>query len=39
MNPIGLLVLALGIVIVIIGIKGSQHNVLSALTNKPVKAS
>jgi hypothetical protein len=39
MNPIGLLVLALGIVIVIIGIRGSQHNVIAALTNKPAKKS
>lgn len=37
MNPLGLLVLALGIVIVIVGIKGSQHQVIAAITNKPAK--
>ena len=35
MNPLGLLVIALGILILIVGIKGSQHNLASALTNKP----
>jgi hypothetical protein len=35
MNPLGLLVVALGILLVIIGVKGSQHNLASALTNKP----
>lgn len=35
MNPLGLLVVALGILIVIIGVKGSQHSFVSALTNKP----
>ena len=39
MNPVGLLVVALGIVIIIIGLKGSQHKVLAALTNKPAKSS
>jgi hypothetical protein len=34
-NPLGLLVIALGILILIVGIKGSQHNLASALTNKP----
>jgi hypothetical protein len=34
MNPLGLLVLALGVVIMIVGVKGSQHNLVSALTNK-----
>ena len=34
MNPLGLLVLALGVVIIIVGVKGSQHNLVAALTNK-----
>jgi len=33
-NPLGLLVLALGVVIIIVGVKGSQHNLVAALTNK-----
>lgn len=33
-NPFGLLVLALGVIIVIVGVKGSQHNLVAALTNK-----
>lgn len=37
MNPVGILVIALGILIVIVGVKGSQHNLVSALTNKPPK--
>lgn len=39
MNPVGLLVVALGILLVVIGIKGSQHEVISAITNKAAKAS
>jgi len=39
MNPVGLLVLAIGIVMIIVGIKGSQHDVLSAFTNKAKKSS
>lgn len=34
MNPLGILVLALGVVIIIVGVKGSQHNLVAALTNK-----
>lgn len=34
MNPLGLLVLALGVVIIIVGVKGSQHNLVAALTGK-----
>lgn len=34
MNPLGFLVLALGVVIIIVGVKGSQHNLVAALTNK-----
>lgn len=37
MNPLGLLITALGVLIVIVGVKGSQHNLVSALTNKPKK--
>jgi hypothetical protein len=39
MNPLGFLVIAIGILLVIIGIKGSQHNVIAAFTNKPAKTS
>lgn len=39
MNPLGLLVLALGVVIIIVGVKGSQHNLVSALTNKKKAAT
>lgn len=39
MNPFGLLVLALGVVIMIVGVKGSQHKLVSALTNKPAKTA
>jgi hypothetical protein len=39
MNPLGLLVLALGVVIMIVGVKGSQHNLVSALTNKKSTAT
>ena len=37
MNPLGILVLALGVLIVIVGVKGSQHNLVAALTNKKPK--
>lgn len=30
MNPLGILVLVLGIVIIIIGVKGSQHKIKGA---------
>lgn len=39
MNPLGLLVLALGVVIIVVGFKGSQHKLVAALTNKPAKSS
>lgn len=35
MNPWGLLILGLGLLLIIIGIKGSQKNVIGALTGKP----
>lgn len=35
MNPLGFLVIGLGILIVIVGVKGSQHNLVGALTHKP----
>jgi len=38
MNPLGFLVMALGVVIVIIGFKGSQHKVLAAIDKQPVKS-
>lgn len=34
MNPWAVLVILLGIVLVIVGIKGTQHNVTSAITGK-----
>jgi hypothetical protein len=37
-NPYGLIILALGIIIVIIGIKGTQHDVLAAF-KKPSAAA
>jgi hypothetical protein len=39
MNPLGFAAIGLGILIMIIGVKGSQHNIVSALTNKPAKTS
>jgi hypothetical protein len=39
MNPLGLLVLALGVVIIIVGVKGSQHNLVNALTNRTATAA
>ena len=39
MNPLGLLVLALGVVIIIVGVKGSQHNLVNALTNRSAGAA
>lgn len=30
MNPLGLILVGLGIILIVIGVKGSQHNVLSA---------
>lgn len=38
MNPVGLLVLALGVVIIIVGVKGTQHKLVAAMTNKPAKS-
>lgn len=39
MNPLGILVIFLGVIIIIMGIKGTQHGVVSAITNKPAKPS
>jgi hypothetical protein len=39
MNPLGFLVIGLGILIVIVGVKGSQHNLVAALTHKPSTAT
>jgi hypothetical protein len=38
MNPLGIVILALGVLLVIVGVKGSQHNLTSALTNKAAAA-
>jgi hypothetical protein len=34
MNPLGIVVVLLGVLLVIVGVSGSQHNLLSALTGK-----
>jgi hypothetical protein len=34
MNPLGLLFLGLGVLLIIVGVKGSQHSVVGALTNR-----
>lgn len=34
MNPWGLLVIGIGVVLIIIGVKGSQHNIAGAIVNK-----
>lgn len=39
MNPLGLLVLALGVLLIIVGVKGSQHNLVQALTNRKQQAT
>lgn len=39
MNPVGLMVMTLGILIIIVGFKGSQHRVIAALTNQGAKPS
>ena len=35
MNPWALLVILLGLALIIIGVKGSQHNVVPAITGHP----
>lgn len=30
MNPLGLMLIAIGLILIVIGFKGSQHNVLGA---------
>jgi hypothetical protein len=35
MNPWAFLVIGIGIVLIIIGIKGTQHNITSAITGIP----
>ena len=34
MNPWGFLVIAAGILVIIIGVKGSQHDIAAAITGK-----
>lgn len=34
MNPFGLLVVLLGILLIIIGVKGTQHQIAEAITGK-----
>lgn len=38
MNPLGIVVVALGVALIIVGVSGSQHALVSALTNKPAKS-
>lgn len=35
MNPWAILVILIGIVLIVIGIKGTQHNITSAITGIP----
>lgn len=35
MNPWAFLIILLGIIIVIVGVKGTQHNITSAITGVP----
>lgn len=39
MNPVGIMVVALGVILMIVGFKGSQHTLVAALTNKAAKTS
>ena len=39
MNPMGIFLIAVGVVMIIIAITGKQHDVVAALTNKPAKTS
>lgn len=38
-NPVGILVIALGIMLMIVGIKGTQHKIVSAITNQTPKST
>jgi hypothetical protein len=35
MNPLGILLIGIGLIMVVIGFKGSQHNVLEAFKGVP----
>jgi len=35
MNPWALLIIAIGALLIIVGVKGTQHHIASAITNKP----
>lgn len=37
MNPLGIFLTILGLFIMIVGFKGSQHNIVAALTGNPPK--
>jgi hypothetical protein len=39
MNPWGFLILGIGLLLIIMGIKGSYSNIVSAITNKPAKST
>lgn len=34
MNPLGFVIIGLGIIMIIVGVKGSQHSIIDALTGK-----
>ncbi len=38
-NPWSALVLAIGLMLIVVGFKGSQDNLIAALTGKPYKES
>lgn len=39
MNPLGIVVVALGVMLIIVGVSGSQHKLVSALTGKAAKST
>lgn len=39
MNAAGLIIIALGLILIVIGVKGSQHNIISSLKGVPATAS
>lgn len=38
MNAAGLLIISLGLVLIVIGVKGSQHNIIASLKGVPARA-
>jgi hypothetical protein len=39
MNAAGLIIIALGLILIVIGVKGSQHNIINSLKGVPNAAS